>query len=121
MYVNDSAVTKEVDRLIEFITHEPDPLARLTYAITALRTATERLLTARDEAAYAARHIYSAREIEAATGLYSDTVREYVKRHRENAHAPAPPRTVSRRLSTALDATDPQAGGGRVWSPSRHG
>lgn len=105
MYVNETALHDEVMRLVEWIEHDPDPIVRLEASGLALAKISENLLRVRNAAAYTARHTYSNEEIEARTGLHPETVREYVRRHREATGAPAPPRRATHRLATALDAS----------------
>lgn len=105
MYVNESALHDEVTQLIGYIEHQPDPISRLLAANLAKDDVVSRLLAIRDAAAYEARFQHSTREIEAATGLHPETLREYVKRHRAATQAPPPPKRAENRLLTALDAS----------------
>lgn len=105
MYVKESAIHDEVSRLVEWIEHEPDPIARVLSAAVALRMVTARLIRVRNAAAYTARQTYSNAEIEGRTGIHPEVLRKWVRRHREATGAPPAPRRATHRLTTALDAS----------------
>jgi hypothetical protein len=100
--INSREIHDTVRGLIDNITMDPDPAARLHHYGYLADLWKALVLPARDEAAYDARLLYPIRDLARAVEMDEHQVIHYVRRHRARTGLP-PVGKRSRDLSAAVD------------------
>ena len=103
LQVKSTAVYDALIALLDTIAHEPDPMNRLALFQYLTQQYEERVLPARDKAAYDARTRYAIRDIERATGCEPKQVYYWASRYQSRNAAPPLKRRERQDLSGAVE------------------